>query len=103
MTVIPLPSPNRVGPDSEPHTRVPGRAEPREFATSTAGLVDRATAPLLRTLEDAVAAAAAEGLNDTGARRAADQLRDARIALDLALIAAGRTLADREHHIRRAS
>jgi hypothetical protein len=66
-------------------------------------LVHRATAPLLRALEDAVATAAAQGRNDTGARRSADQLRDARIALDLAVIAAGRTLADREHHIRRAS
>jgi hypothetical protein len=34
---------------------------------------------------------------------ARDQLRDARIALDLAVTAAGRTLADREHHIRQAS
>jgi hypothetical protein len=45
-----------------------------------------------------------ESLNGSvGARKSADQLRDARIALDLAVIAAGRTLADREHHIRQAS
>jgi hypothetical protein len=103
MTVIPLPSATRIGTDPEPYIRVPGGAEPRDFATSTAGLVHRATAPLLRALEDAVATAAAQGRNDTGARKSADQLRDARIALDLAVIAAGRTLADREHHIRQAS
>ena len=103
MTVIPLPSATRIGTDSEPYARVPGRAEPRDFATSTAGLVHRATAPLLHALEDAVATAAAQGINDTGARKSADQLRDARIALDLAVTAAGRTLADREHPIRQAS
>jgi hypothetical protein len=103
MAVIPLPSAARIGTDSEPYARVSDRAEPRDFATSTAGLVHRATAPLLRALEDAVAAAAAQGINDTGARKSADQLRDARIALDLAVTAAGRTLADREHHIRQAS
>jgi hypothetical protein len=101
MTVIPLPSATRT--DSEPYARVPGRAEQRDFATSTAGLVHRATAPLLHALEDAVATAAAQGINDTGARRSADQLRDARIALDVAITAAGRALADREHHIRQAS
>ena len=104
MTVIPLPSATRTGTESEAHARAPGRAEPRDFATSTAGLVHRATAPLLHALEDAVATAAAQGINDTGARKSADQLRrDARIALDLAVTAAGRTLADRERHIRQAS
>jgi len=103
MTVIPLPGATRTGTESEPHARVPGRSEPRDFATSTAGLVHRATAPLLHALEDAVATAAAQGINDTGARKSADQLRDARIALDLAVTAAGRTLADREHPIRQAS
>jgi hypothetical protein len=102
MTVIPLPSATRVGANSEPYTRVSGRAEPRDFATSAAGLVHRATSPLLRALEDAVATAAAQGLNDTGARQAADRLRDACIALDIAVIAAGRTLADREHHVHQA-
>jgi hypothetical protein len=103
MTVIPLPSATQVGTDSEPYTLVTGWADPRDFATSTAGLVHRATAPLLRALEDAVTTAAAGGINDTGARKSAEQLRDARIALDLAVTAAGRTLADREHPIRQAS
>jgi hypothetical protein len=101
MTVIPLPTVSRIGPDPEPYTHVTGWAEPREFATSTAGLVHRATAPLLGGLEDAVAAAAAQGIHDTGARRAAAELRDARIALDLAITAAGRALADRELPVRR--
>lgn len=103
MTVIPLPTATRIGTDSEPRTRVPGGVEARDFATSTAGLVDRATAPLLRALEDALAIAVAQGMNDTGARKSADQLRDARIALDIAITAAGRALADREHRIRHAS
>jgi hypothetical protein len=103
MTVIPLPSATRIGNDFEPYARTSGWAEPRDFATGAAGLVHRATAPLLHALEDAVAGAAAQGINDTGARKAADQLRDARIALDLAVIAAGRTLADREHDVRQAS
>jgi hypothetical protein len=40
-------------------------------------------------------------IHDTGARRAAAELRDARIALDLAITAAGRALADRELPVRR--
>jgi hypothetical protein len=103
MTVIPLPSAIRIGTDSEPYTPMASWAEPRHFATSAAGRVHNSTAPLLGALEDAVATAAAQGINDTGARRAANELRDARIALDLAIVAAGRTLADREVRIRRAS
>jgi hypothetical protein len=103
MTVIPLPTAIRTGTNSEPYTPTAGWTEPRHFATSAAGLVHNSTAPLLRALEDTVAAAAAEGINDTGARRAADELRDAWFALDLAITAAGRALADREVCIRRAS
>jgi hypothetical protein len=102
MTVLTLPSATRIGAQPEPYTPA-GRAEARHVATSTAGLVHRATAPLLAALEDAIAAAAAQGVNDTGARRTADALRDARIALDIAVTAAGRTLADREIGVRQAS
>ena len=38
--------------------------------------------------------------NDIGARTAAEALRDARIALDIAITAAGRALADREVPLR---
>jgi len=103
MTVLTLPSAIRIGTDPEPYTPATGRGEARHVATSTAGLVHRATAPLLAALEDAIAAAAAQGVNDTGARRTADALRDARIALDIAITSAGRTLADREVGVRQAS
>ncbi len=75
----------------------PGRpADPRRHATSASGLVHEATAQLLAALEHAVAAAAARSINDTGARKSAAALRDARLALDLAITAAGHTLAARE-------
>jgi hypothetical protein len=76
---------------------------PRDEAAGIARSVHNSTAPLLAALEGAVSAAAADGANDTGARRVADALRDARIALDLAVLAAGRALADREVHLRPAS
>lgn len=103
MTVLTLPSATRIGTNLEPYTPPAGWAEARHVATSTAGLVHRATAPLLGALEDAIAAAAVQGVNDTGARRTADALRDARIALDIAITAAGRALTDREVRIRQAS
>jgi hypothetical protein len=55
---------------------------------------------LLDALIETIASAGARGVNDTGARRTADTLRDARIALDIALTAAGRALADREDPVR---
>ena len=103
MTVIPLPSAIHIGTGSDPYTPATSWAEPRHLATNVAGLVHHETAALLGALENAVPAAAAEGINATGARRAADELRDARIALDFAITAAGRALADREVRIRRAS
>ena len=103
MTVIALPSAIRIGTVSQPYTETAGWAEPRHLATTAAVLVHWETALLLGALEDAVAAAAARGVKDTGARKAADELRDARIALDFAITAAGRALADREVRIRRAS
>ena len=103
MTVIPLPSAAQIGTGSQPYTRTADGVEPRHLATNAAVLVHCETAPLLSALEDAVADAAAQGVKDTGARKAADDLRDARIALDFAITAAGRALADREVRIRRAS
>jgi hypothetical protein len=103
MTVIPLPSAIPIGTGSQRYTQTAGWAEPRHLATSAAVLVHCETAPLLSALEDAVADAAAQGVRDTGARKAADDLRDARIALDFAITAAGRALADREVRVRRAS
>ena len=103
MTVLTLPSATRIGTHPEPYSPVTGWADARHVATSTAGLVHRATASLLGALEDAIAAAAAQGVNDTGARRTADELRDARIALDIAITAAGRTLTGREVRVRQAS
>jgi hypothetical protein len=58
------------------------------------------TAPLLDALTNAVGSAAAQGANDIGARTTAEALRDARIALDIAITAAGRALADREVPLR---
>ena len=96
MTVIPLPSVSGARPDA----RIADWTEPRHFSGRAAGLVHDATAPLLSALLEAVAEAAAEGINDTGARTVAELLRDARFALDSAITTAGRTLADREASIR---
>jgi hypothetical protein len=72
----------------------------RRFATNAASRVHDVTAPLLDALTDTVRSAGARGVNDTGARQAADALRDARIALDIAVTAAGRALAERDIPIR---
>jgi hypothetical protein len=101
MTVIALPTAGRIGAGRSGSAHLTGRAEPRHDATNAAGLVHEATAPLLAALEGAVATAAAQGINDTGARRTAAALLEARTALDLAITAAGRALADREVHIHR--
>jgi hypothetical protein len=102
MTVFAFPTADAVcaGPRDAAHP--PGRVEGRNHATRASGLVHEATAPLLAVLENCVAAAAVRGINDTGARRTADALLDARVALDLAIAAAGRALADRDVHMRRA-
>ena len=94
MTVIPLPS---AGAGFEDH--VGDWTEPRHFARNAAGLVHDATGPLLGALIDAIAAANARGINDSGARATVDTLRDALIALDSAITTAGRTLTDREVRI----
>ena len=99
MTVIALPLADRSGTGAGPAGMVPAR----RCAADAAALVHDATAPLLSALEDAVRAAAERGTNDTGARRAAAALCDARIALDLAVSRAGRALADREILVPRTS
>jgi hypothetical protein len=102
MTVIAFPTADAVrgGPRDAAHPS--GRVEGRHHATRASALVHEATAPLLAVLENCVATAAVQGINDTGARRTADALLDARVALGLAIAAAGRALADREVHMRRA-
>jgi hypothetical protein len=101
MTVLHLATAGRTGGAVSLDAYRDGRAgTPRDEAAGIARSVHNTTAPLLAALEGAVSAAAADGANDTGARRVADALRDARIALDLAVLAAGRALADREVHIR---
>jgi hypothetical protein len=72
----------------------------RRYATNAASRVHELTAPLLAALTDIVRSASTRGVNDTGARQAADTLRDARIALDIAIRAAGRALAERDVPIR---
>jgi hypothetical protein len=102
MTVIALPTAGPIGAGPRTDAHLTARAGAHHHATSASGLVHEATAPLLAVLENCVAAAAAQGINDTGARRTAAALLDARIALDLAIIAAGRALTDRDVYMRRA-
>ncbi|GAA0907587.1 hypothetical protein [Pseudonocardia zijingensis] len=98
MTVTAMTTARRNG--AIPCTNPARPATSHNPATSASGSVHEATAPLLAALADAVTAAAARGINDTGARETAAALRDARIALDVAIIAAGRALADREVNVR---
>lgn len=74
-------------------------SEPRSFATSANQQIDGAIQHLLRALNAAADDAARAGATDTGARRAAAALLDARIAVHQAITAAGRALADRERTI----
>lgn len=97
MTVTALPTVVRHG--TVPGTPPAVLADAHRHATSAATLVHEATAHLLAALDDAVAAAAARGINDVGARRTAAALRDARLALDFAVVAAGHALADRDVHL----
>jgi hypothetical protein len=97
MTVTALPTAGRHG--TVPSAHLTGLVDSRRHATSVSGIVHEATAQLLAALESAVDAALAQGSNDTGARKTAAALRDARFALDFAVTAAGRALADRDVHI----
>jgi hypothetical protein len=100
MTVIPLSRPRGIADDVASLPLSAEWADPRHFATNAAGIVHDVTGRLLNALTETMASAGARSVNDTGARRTADTLRDARIALDIALTAAGRALADREVRIR---
>jgi hypothetical protein len=61
--------------------------------------IDASIQHLLGALSAAADEAARLGTTDTGARRAADALLDARIAVHQAITAAGRVLADRERTV----
>jgi hypothetical protein len=61
--------------------------------------VDGAIQHLLRALNAAAEDATRLGATDTGARRAAAALVDARIAVHQAITAAGQVLADRERTV----
>jgi hypothetical protein len=61
--------------------------------------IDTAIQHLLGALSAAAEDASRLGTNDTGARRAAAALLDARIAVHQAITAAGRVLADRERTV----
>jgi hypothetical protein len=100
MTVVPLAQARGIVADVTPLPLPAGWSDPRQFATNAATRVHHVTEPLLDALANAVRSAAAQGANDTGARTAAEALRDARIALDIAITAAGRALADREVPLR---
>jgi hypothetical protein len=77
----------------------PPASEPRSYATYANQQIDAAVQHLLSALNAAAADAARVGATDTGARRAAAALVDARIAVHQAITAAGRALADRERTV----
>jgi hypothetical protein len=66
---------------------------------STNQQIDAAIQHLLDALNTAADDATRVGATDTGARRAAAALLDARIAVHQAVTAAGRALADRERTV----
>jgi hypothetical protein len=75
------------------------RSEPRSFATSANQQIDAVIQHLISALNAAADDAVGAGATDTGARRAAAALVDARIAVHQAITAAGRALADRERTV----
>ncbi|TQM37033.1 hypothetical protein [Pseudonocardia cypriaca] len=75
---------------------LPSCSEPRLYAMGASRQIVEATQLLLSALNAAVDDAARLGSTDTGARRAAAALLDARIAVLQAVTTAGRALADRE-------
>jgi hypothetical protein len=74
-------------------------SEPRRYAMGANRQIAEASQLLLDALNAAVDDAARLGAPDTGARRAADALVDARIAVHQAITAAGRALAGRERTV----
>ena len=79
--------------------RVVSSFEPQRYATGANVQIDTATQLLLGALNAAVEDAARLGAIDTGARRAAEALIDASIAVHQAVTAAGRALADRQRTV----
>jgi hypothetical protein len=75
---------------------LPSCSEPRLYAMGASHQIAEATQLLLSALNAAVDDAARLGSTDTGARRAAAALLDARIGVLQAVTAAGRALAERE-------
>ena len=80
-------------------TNLTACAEPLRYAMGANRQIDEATQRLLGALHAAIDDAARAGTADTGARRAAAALLDARIAVHQAISAAGRALADRERTV----
>ena len=74
-------------------------SEPQRYAMGANRQIADATELLLNALNAAVEDAARLGDTDTGARRAAAALVDARIGVYQAITAAGRALADRERTV----
>ncbi|GAA5120536.1 hypothetical protein [Pseudonocardia adelaidensis] len=74
-------------------------SEPRRYAMCANQQIDAAIQHLLAALNAAADDAGRSGTTDTGARRAAAALVDARIAVHQAVTAAGRVLADRERTV----
>ena len=75
---------------------LPSCSEPWLYAMGASRHIAEATKLLLAALNTAVDDAARHGSTDTGARRAAAALLDARIEVLQAVSAAGQALADRE-------
>jgi hypothetical protein len=78
---------------------LPSQSDPHSFAMSANQQIDAAIQHLLSALDTAAEDAIRLGTTDTGARRAAAALLDARIAVHQAITAAGRALADRERSV----
>jgi hypothetical protein len=74
-------------------------AAPLRYAMGANRQIAETTELLLGALNAAVDDAARVGTTDTGARRAAAALLDARIAVHQAVSAAGQALADRERTV----
>ena len=73
--------------------------EPRHFAAGANRQIDDMVRLLLDALDAASEDAARFGTLDTGARRAAAALIDASVAVQHAVIAAGRALTDRDRTV----
>lgn len=87
------------GCDRAASATLPLSSEPRRYAMGANQQIDTAVELLLSALNAAAADAARLGATDTGARRAAAALVDARIAVHQAVTAAGRALVERERTV----